>query len=51
LSASVLRGLMTESEDLVDIVDYYERLLDFLVDIVPNIEDVIELFDEKERMK
>lgn len=39
---------MKEKIDLVDQVDYYERLIDFLIDMIPNIEDVIGQFDERE---
>lgn len=35
-----------EEIELVYKVDYYERLLDFLDDMIPNLSEVIGLFDE-----
>ena len=32
--------------DYKELVIYYEALLDFLHDMIPNLEDVIEQFDE-----
>ena len=29
-----------------ELVTYYEELVDFLCDMIPNLEDVIEQFDE-----
>lgn len=39
---------LVEKQDLVDQVDYYERLIDFLVDMIPNLDDMIEQFNEEE---
>lgn len=37
-----------EKIDLVDKLDYYERLLDFLDDMVPCLDELIAQFDEDE---
>lgn len=37
-----------EKIDLVDKLDYYERHLDFLDDMVPCLEELIAQFDEDE---
>lgn len=37
-----------EKVDLVDKLDYYERLLDFLDDMVPCLGELIAQFDEDE---
>jgi len=37
-----------EKLDLVDKLDYYERLLDFLDDVVPCLDELIAQFDEDE---
>ena len=42
---------LIEKQDSVDQLDYYERLIDFLIDMIPNLEDVIEQFDEIEENK
>lgn len=44
-------SLLLEKSDLVDQLDYYERLIDFLDEMIPNLEDVIEQFNEKEKNK
>jgi hypothetical protein len=38
-----------EKLDLVDKLDYYERLLDFLDDMVPCLDELIAQFDEDEK--
>ena len=35
-----------DKKDLVDKVDYYERLLDYLDDMVPCLDDLIQQFNE-----
>ena len=37
-----------EKVDLVDKLDYYERLLDYLQDMVPCLDELIKQFDEDE---
>lgn len=37
-----------EKTDLVDKLDYYERLLDFLDGMVPCLDELIAQFDEDE---
>ena len=37
-----------EKVDLVDKLDYYERLLDFLDDMFPCLDELIAQFDEDE---
>lgn len=37
-----------EKVDLVDKLDYYERLLDYLDDMVPCLDELIAQFDEDE---
>lgn len=37
-----------EKLDLVDKLDYYERLLDYLDDMVPCLDELIAQFDEDE---
>lgn len=37
-----------EKVDLADKLDYYERLLDFLDDMVPCLDELIAQFDEDE---
>lgn len=37
-----------EKLDLVDKLDYYERLLDYLDDMVPSLDALIAQFDEDE---
>lgn len=37
-----------EKGDLVDKLDYYERLLDFLDDMVPCLDELIAQFDKDE---
>ncbi len=38
-----------EKVDLVDKLDYYERLLDYLDDMVPCLDELIAQFDEDEK--
>lgn len=38
-----------EKVDLVDQLDYYERLLDFLDDMIPCLDELIAQFDEDEK--
>lgn len=35
-------------ESLSDMVEYYEELLDYLCDVVPNLEVLIEMFNREE---
>lgn len=37
-----------DKKDIVDKLDYYERLLDFLDDMVPCLNELIAQFDEDE---
>lgn len=37
-----------DKKDLVDKLDYYERLIDFLDDMVPCLDELIAQFDEDE---
>ena len=37
-----------DKKDLVDKLDYYERLLDFLDDMVPCLDELIAQFNEDE---
>lgn len=37
-----------DKKDIVDKLDYYERLLDFLDDMVPCLDELIVQFDEDE---
>lgn len=37
-----------DKKDLVDKLDYYERLLDFLNDMVPCLDELIAQFNEDE---
>lgn len=37
-----------DKKDLVDKLDYYERLLDFLDDMVPCLDELIQQFNEHE---
>lgn len=36
-----------EKQELLDLVNYYENLLDFLDDNLPNLEDLISMFEEQ----
>jgi len=38
----------SEKVDLVDKFDYYERLLEFLDDMIPCLDELIQQFDEDE---
>ena len=38
-----------DKKDLVDKLDYYERLLDFLDDMVPCLDELIAQFNEDEQ--
>ena len=40
--------VVRSTDDLADKLDYYERLLDYLDDMVPCLSDLIEQFDENE---
>ena len=31
-----------------DLIEYYEELLDYLCDMVPNLEELIEIFNREE---
>ncbi len=37
-----------DKTDLVDQLDYYERLLDFLNDMIPCLDELVEQFNEEE---
>ena len=39
----------TEYNDLEEQVAYYEALLDYLGDMIPNLSDVIEQFEEENK--
>lgn len=36
--------------DLVDKIDYYERLLDYLDDMIPCLDELIQQFNEDETL-
>lgn len=38
--------VIPHNDDLESLVEYYEALLDYLDDVIPNLEYVIDQFDE-----